>query len=446
VASLELRNMKYRVVFMYAWRKYGFSLETGDEKTAEALRGGVENTLMLMGQGILEVPDGADVVEFVKHGGKPPQAGPASGKAPGPVDFSGFKKRYLEARSGGPMEANSLGTARMHMRHLERTLGKGFDLRRLSLADLQGHITRRRKEGDPRRKGGQKKPISAATLRLEISTLRSAWNWAVLNNLVKGPFPARGLQYPKADEQPPFMTWDEIERRIQAGSDSAELWNCHYLRKEETKLLLVHVKEKATAPWLYPMVATAAYTGARRSELLRLEVADVDFEAGTVLVREKKRSRKQRTTRHVSLAPALATVLKDWLAVHPGGKFLFCQAGVVARSKTRSGTTGHRGETTRESSLKGRLATVRKRAGQSAAAVTRDEAHDHLKRTLAGSKWKVLKGYHVLRHSFVSCLAAAGVDQRIIDEFVGHLSQEQRRRYRHLVPDVKQQAITAVFG
>ncbi len=37
-------------------------------------------------------------------------------------------------------------------------------------------------------------------------------------------------------------------------------------------------------------------------------------------------------------------------------------------------------------------------------------------------------------------------DQRIIDEFVGHQTDEQRRRYRHLIPDIKQKAITGVFG
>ncbi len=58
----------------------------------------------------------------------------------------------------------------------------------------------------------------------------------------------------------------------------------------------------------------------------------------------------------------------------------------------------------------------------------------------------MLKGFHALRHSFISCLASEGVDQRIIDDFVGHCSEEQRRRYRHLVPDVKQKAIAGVFG
>ena len=38
------------------------------------------------------------------------------------------------------------------------------------------------------------------------------------------------------------------------------------------------------------MAATAAYTGARRSELIRMEVEDVDFAGGAITVREKKRS------------------------------------------------------------------------------------------------------------------------------------------------------------
>jgi integrase len=52
----------------------------------------------------------------------------------------------------------------------------------------------------------------------------------------------------------------------------------------------------------------------------------------------------------------------------------------------------------------------------------------------------------VLRHSFISCLAAAGVDQRIIDDIVGHCPEEMRRRYRHLMPEVKERSVDAVFG
>src|SRR5207237_10623287 len=79
-------------------------------------------------------------------------------------------------------------------------------------------------------------------------------------------------------------------------------------------------------------------------------------------------------------------------------------------------------------------------------AVTPDEAHGHFKRTAADSKWQVLRGYHVLRHSFISALASEGVDQRVIDEIVGHQSEEQRKRYRHLYPQVMKAAIDRVFG
>jgi integrase len=165
-----------------------------------------------------------------------------------------------------------------------------------------------------------------------------------------------------------------------------------------------------------------------------------------VLIREKKRSRKQRTTRRVPLTSFLAGVLQDWLKEHPGGHHLFCHRREVFRSKKRSRTTGHLSEDTRPSSLKGRLATVRVREPAAPGTLTRDEMHDHFKRTTAESKWEVLRGYHLLRHSFISICASKGVDQRLIDEWVGHQTEEQRKRYRHLMPSTQQEAINTAFA
>jgi integrase len=194
------------------------------------------------------------------------------------------------------------------------------------------------------------------------------------------------------------------------------------------------------------MFCLAAHTGARRSEVLRAKVQDLDLEGETILLHEKKRARGRTTTRRVPLSPFLAAVLKEWLGKHPGGQELFCQSDVVGRSKKRSRTTGHRGEATRATSLKGRLATVGVRQRPGPLPVTRDEAHDHFQRTLAGSKWQVLRGWHVLRHSFASNLAAKGVDQRIIDEWMGHQTEEMRKRYRHLFPHQQKQVIRLIFG
>jgi integrase len=52
-------------------------------------------------------------------------------------------------------------------------------------------------------------------------------------------------------------------------------------------------------------------------------------------------------------------------------------------------------------------------------------------------------GFHTYRHSFASNLAAAGVDQRIIDEFMGHTTEAMRKRYRHLFPKDRRSAMAS---
>jgi site-specific recombinase XerD len=45
-----------------------------------------------------------------------------------------------------------------------------------------------------------------------------------------------------------------------------------------------------------------------------------------------------------------------------------------------------------------------------------------------------------------SNLAAAGVDQRVIDELMGPTTVEMQKRYRHLFPDQRRAAVLTVFG
>jgi len=73
-------------------------------------------------------------------------------------------------------------------------------------------------------------------------------------------------------------------------------------------------------------------------------------------------------------------------------------------------------------------------------------AEHYFRWAVDGSKWDVMKGWHVLRHSFISNLASRGVDQRVIIELVGHLNEETTRRYQHLLPNTIQSAMTVVFG
>jgi integrase len=197
------------------------------------------------------------------------------------------------------------------------------------------------------------------------------------------------------------------------------LWDCLYLTPPQIEELLAFVQAHAAHGFLYPMFAFAAHTGARRSEMLRALVTDIDFGGETVLIREKKRARGQRTNRRVPLSSFLLHVLRDWLTRHPGGQHLFCHPLQVVRSR-------------------------KKRAVYTP--LTRNEAHDHFHRTLAGSKWAVLRGWHVLRHSFASNCAVASVDQRFVNAWMGHQTEEMVRRYQHLRPDKQKEAIALVFG
>lgn len=440
MASIQKKGQAYYCQFCYLGKRHTVTIGDVSDEEAEAFAGSVDLVLLRLKQKLLTIPPGVDITDFVKHGGKVPESIVA---APDRITYAGFKKRYLDTYRNGGMEANSLATVEMHLGHFEKTLGGKFEIQELSLADLQRHVNRRRV------KIYRGKKLSPVTLKKEMASFRAAWNWAAHMGLVKGLFPSRGLIYPKADEKPPFMTWVEIERKIATGmseAEQADLWDCLYLTESEIAEILQFVKEYAAHEWVYPMFVFAAHTGARRSELLRVLVTDVDFEALTVLLREKKRTRKQRTTRRVPLTPFLARVLKEWLQVHPGGSHLFCHQGEVFRSKKRSRTTGHQWGEERAKSLNGRLATVKTRVNRPGqGALTKDEVHDHFQRTLDGSKWSVMSGWHCFRHSFISLCASRGTDQRMIDEWVGHQTEEQRKRYRHLLPSTQQQAIRSVF-
>src|SRR5271165_4708497 len=370
MASLQERNGSYRILFCHHGKLHTFTIGKVEKDEAETKARQVDYLLMRLKQKLIVLPEGTDIVTFIEHDGKPPDTGPTLADAPRQIITVGLlRDRYLATHANGTIEANSLDTCKLHLRHFCRVLGDGSPLGELSLGRLQEYVSNRAEA-----------KLSPVTIRKEVATLRAAWNWGEPMGLTDGKFPNRGLRYPKADEKPPFMTMDEIRRQIAAGGDPDTLWEALYLQASELTELLAHVKDQAPHPWIYPLFCFAAYTGARRSEILRALVTDVDFTGNTVLVREKKRSQSQRTTRRVPLTPFLKDVLTAWLKIHPGGPALFCHAGTVARSKKRSRTTGHQNEKKRPSSLKGRMATVKNREQAAQVALTRNEVHDHFKR------------------------------------------------------------------
>ena len=433
MASLQERNGSYRVLFCYHGKLHSFTLGKVRPDEAENKARQVDYLLMRLKQRLIVLPEGTDIVTFVAHDGRPVDLGPTLPTAPRQVVTLGhLQDRYLATHANGTIEANSLNTCRLHLGHFARVLGEAFPLGDLSLAQLQAYVDQRARA-----------QLSPVTIRKEVATFRAAWNWGAPMGLTEGKFPNLGLRYPKADEKPPFMTRAEIERHIAGGVHPRRLWEALYLQASEMAELLALVKARAAYTWLYPLFCFVAHTGARRSEIQRAQVADIDFTGNTVLIREKKRSKAQRTTRRVPLTPFLKEVLQAWLAVHPGGPALFCHAGLVAHSPKRSPLTGYRKRRPKGSDQPSVRLT--KRQPPAPAAVTVNEIHDHVKRVLAGTKWAKMRGLHCLRHSFISACASKGVDQRLVQEWAGHMNEATSKRYRHLYPSTQQEAISRVF-
>jgi len=393
MAALQLRGDSYRLIFQYLGEQQSCTLGSVAENEAHHWKVRCDQLLMRIKQGLLEVPRGVAIADFILFDGKPP-VDPAIAIQK-QTTLRELKQGFLDTHGNGAIEINTLATARIHLTHIEGTLGKKFLLSGITLGKLQEHIERRQTD------------VLPITIKKELDTFRTAWNWGQRMKWVDQAFPANGLVYPKCDEKLPFMTWTEIKRRIRAGADANSLWECLYLDTKEVTALLAHVKAQKAPDWMFPMLATAAYTGARRSELIRALQEDIDLRGNVLTIREKKRARGSRTTRRVPVSSPLAKTLKEWLGRRRGCIYLF--------------GPGH-----------GPLAV--------------QTVHSALRCVLDDSKWSVLKGWHVLRHSFISACAAQAIDQRFIDEWVGHCSEAMRRRYRHLYPSVQAAAITRVFG
>jgi len=302
MAWLEQKNSgTYHIIFRLGKQKLRRSLKTKSRKEAASRRSRIEENLRLVDSGRLTIPDDSDVVTFLLSDGKLNQ--PVSIQRR--IKLGQLYQRYLDGLPADSIEANSLYTARIHMRHIADTLGQQLELRSLKPEHLQSYVNQRSQL--PGRFG---KTISTTTIKKELATLRSIWNWAIVHDYVTKPLSLRSLKYPKLDEKAPYRTIEEIEREIEIAKlpeqEQQELWHGLYLRTEEISEILSLIKQHSAYGYLYPMAALAAYTGARRSELCRSQHQDVQLVQGRILVREKKRSRTRRTFRQVPIASTLS--------------------------------------------------------------------------------------------------------------------------------------------
>ena len=402
MAWLESKGGDFSIRFRFAGTKQFLCLKTTSRKEATSALGRFETHLRLIEQGLLESPPlGSDIGTFILSGGKL-GGRPSQGVRTELKTLANLFDNYLATFPKEAKEATTWKTERIHIGHLRRFLDTQTFLEDVTSRVLQDYINARTVT------------VERATVRKEIGTFTMLWNrWAVPQGMTARAAPTGNLLYPKAKSKAPFQTREQIERQITRRELSIEeqnsLWECLFLTLPEVDEVLAVVRERKRMPYAYPMFVFAAHTGARRSELRRSLVTDFDFETKTVLIREKKRDReKDETYRTVPLSPLLEQVMREWFAEHPGGPHALC---------TPDGTP-----------------------------IAEHYSTKLIINALKMTKWSVIPGWHCFRHSFITNCAARGVDQRLIDQWVGHTTEAMRQRYRHLVPAVSQAALLSVFG
>lgn len=395
--TLEKRGEKWRLSFMYKRRRFSCTLFAQTQLEAETHRADAIIRLRMLKQGLIDLR-GSSIENYILYKGNPPAVG-WQPQAPDRRDLTVGKLRdlYLASATYRRLEPSTQAMTRSHFVHLMRIFRARQPLIEITQREMQRYVEQRERDRNP--------PINVETIRKELKTFRTAWNWAMRIESFPEPWPGKYLTFQKGDEQLPFLTIQEAEARIAEGVLPKDAYESIYLLPSEVAEILDHVRASKLPIWVYPMFVMAAHTGARRSEILRATVSDISLEQGRISIREKKRVPGKRSTRTVPLTPLLADALARLLK-RPGPLF---------RGKYGKGLM---------------LTSARK----------------YFHKALRGTRFEQLRGWHTFRHSFISALASAGTDQRIIDDLVGHSTENQRRRYRHLLPNITAAAVLRVFG
>ena len=271
--DLDPKSGNYHIRFRYGGNPFKRALPLADSREAERVCGVVEETIKDLKRGRLEMPGDADPGAYLISGGKlTGKPKPASSDTPDddvPFTLGRVFDTYLETLTPGSKEANTLETEAVHSRHFNRVLGESLPFEGVGVGTLQTYVNARSKEG-----------VARDTIRKELATLRAIWGWAYKRHHISSPagWKMADLTLPKAVEKREFQTWDQIKRRIARGGltgvQEADQWECLWLDQDQTVECLAWVREHAEYPFVYPMFAFAAYTGARRGEMLRSERED----------------------------------------------------------------------------------------------------------------------------------------------------------------------------
>ena len=403
MANLSKKNGVFLARFRYLGKEYKRSLKTSDRKDADAAMHRIEDALHQLAINNKRVPKGVDPGDFIVSGGT--LEAPTVAVRPGNVPtLQAALEEYKQ--NLGHLAENHRYTVAVHLRNLLKKLpGKAnAPVDQVQQRDLESFLQARLRER------------ASTTVHKERTTIIKLFVWLVKQCYMTAS-PAADLTPVKVGgDLASFRTVVQIEESIRRGglsrAEEFKLWETLYLTPAEIAEVLGLVRERATHDVSLILHCIPAYTGMRRSEVCRLRWSDVEIDENSIVARSHKQSRqKVETSRRIDMHPELKAILLDWRKKRPRGQFVICDSDRLEH-------------------------------------LTPKECYTRFQQPLRQTRWclssrknRFKLGFHTYRHSFASNLAALGVDQRIIDEWMGHQTEAMRKRYRHLFPQNRRSAI-----
>jgi integrase/recombinase XerD len=231
--------------------------------------------------------------------------------------------------------------------------------------------------------GAQRQALSSATLARRVSTLRGLYGFLVEEGVLAADPTALLAPRRTATHLPVVLTEEQVEALLASPATDAP----------------IDVRDRAVLEVLYG-------TGVRVSELVGLDLGDVDFDEE--LVRVTGKGSKQRL---VPLGRAAGTALMAWL---DGG----ARGAVLAAAR-------------RPPDARAVFCNLRGRR------LTRQGVDVLVRRHARAAGLPEATSAHTLRHSCATHMLAHGADVRVIQELLGHASVATTQRYtkvsiRHL--------------
>jgi integrase/recombinase XerD len=284
---------------------------------------------------------------------------------------------YLEFERG--LSRNTLEAYRSDLLQFGRFIAeRQVDALTATGADVSDFLTDLAKGDTPQggTGGNGRAPASAATLHRKAACLRSFYRHLRRENLLDSD-PTAALSSPRRGKRlPEVLTRSEVQALLSApkGSDPASL------------------RDRALLEVMYAC-------GLRASEVIGLEVTDIDLDEG--LLRARGKGSKERV---VPVGSAAVAALRLYLS--------HGRPALVKLTPERALFVNFRGQ-----------------------ALTRQGLYKIVRRHASSVGLADRMSPHTLRHTFATHLLSGGCDLRSVQEMLGHADVATTQLYTHLSPD-----------